>query len=92
MAVRPNKKLDLVLVGVLGLWLGCLRDGGYSGSLLQTVLGWANLKEQIIGEGQNYRVLFFGLTVAQLFAASGKCGLVEVSRKWSGWLCLSLLA
>ena len=50
-ALRPNKKLDLVVVGVLRLWFGCLRDDGCSRSLLQAVFGWANLKERIIREG-----------------------------------------
>lgn len=51
MSLFGGSTFDLVVVGVLRLWLGCLRDGGCSGSLLQAVLGWFNLKERIIGEG-----------------------------------------
>ncbi|WZY97713.1 hypothetical protein YC2023_070042 [Brassica napus] len=66
--------------GVLGLWLGCRRVCGCSGSLPRAVLRRVKSLRVDHRGGQYYRVQSLVLTVIRPFLASGKCGLVEASR------------
>ena len=71
------------------VWLS-VRVSGCSGSLQRAVLGRAKSLRADHRGGQNYRVSTLDITVALLFAASCKCGLVEALDCSYYLLCLFL--